>query len=96
VKPADYRQTLAEETHALRLMLQVAKEARDAPGSPPEPAAREDQLKLLEQLDAAGLLEAHVLLDRANAALAQDYAPYRAAHADLLQRYIREIWLSEK
>jgi len=45
----------------------------------------------LAKIDQAGLIEPFALLNRADGEIAQDYAPYRAAHSDTLYRYFDEF-----
>lgn len=79
-----YRHSLREEAEAL--------------GAVAKAVAEDVQAKKIENLDPslatlleihqAGLLEAYVLLERADEGIAQDYPAYRAAHCDLLRRYL--------
>lgn len=93
-KPADYRHSLAEEAHALRALVQVADELSGNADSAKELEDWRETLKFLRRMIDEGLLEAHVLLDRADLGIAEDYAAYRAEHNDDIRRYVREIWLS--
>jgi len=89
------RRSLAEEVAGLRSMLQIAQELAGGKSDPPAPAdvARwKPSLATLAEIDKAGLLEAFVLLDRADGDLAIDYAAYRAAHRDELRRYLHIYW----
>jgi hypothetical protein len=54
----------------------------------------EPSLAKLVRLNTDGLLEAYVLLARPDQGIAQDYATYRKAHADLLRRYVVEYILT--
>jgi tetratricopeptide (TPR) repeat protein len=84
------RDSLAQEVHALRAVVVVAREleAKDASTI----AAWKETVETIDRLDRAGLLEAYVLLDAADADIAQDYDAYRDEHRELLLRYLREIW----
>ena len=79
-----YRRTMREEAEALHLMVTVL--------SRPENAAKLDpSLAALVKIDQAGFMEPFALLNRVDKDIAQDYAPYRAAHRDLLYRYFDEF-----
>jgi hypothetical protein len=47
-------------------------------------------LTMLKKLNDEGLLEAYILLGRADAGIRQDYAAYRQANRDKLKRYLAE------
>jgi tetratricopeptide (TPR) repeat protein len=83
-----YRRTLKEEVEALDTMVSViaedAKSKKKAKNIDPE-------LLALVQLDHAGFLEPFVLFNRADSGISRDYAPYRAAHRDILRRYLDEF-----
>jgi tetratricopeptide (TPR) repeat protein len=83
-----YRRSLEEEAEALDTMVTViaedAKSKKKAKNIDPA-------LLALVQLDHAGFLEPFVLFNRADAGIARDYAPYRAAHRDILRRYLDEF-----
>lgn|SRR5208282_1389826 len=82
-----YRHSLKEEVEALDTMVAVI--AEDAKSK--EKARKMDpSLLALVRLDHDGLLEPFVLLNRADAGIARDYAAYRAAHRDVLRRYLDE------
>ncbi len=82
-----YRRTLKEEVEALDTMVSVL--AEDA--KPKKKVKNIDPALLaLIQLDHEGLLEPFVLFNRADAGIARDYAAYRAAHRDVLRRYLDE------
>jgi tetratricopeptide (TPR) repeat protein len=85
-----YRHSLAEEADSVRSMLIVLKEIkiRDADLS--------TSTKLLIELDKNGLLESWILLDNPDQGIAQDYVAYRAAHRDLLAKYIAQYDVHEK
>jgi len=80
---AKYRHTLQEEVDALHLMAQELEK--------PGMAAKLDPtFASLVQVDQAGFLEPYSLLNRPDQEIAQDYAPYRAAHRDTLYHYFNE------
>ena len=78
-----YRRSLAEETAALRSVLTVLKESKDAKKLNPS-------LALLQKLNNEGLLEAYVLFARADAGVKQDYPAFRQNNRDKLKRYLSE------
>lgn len=82
-----YRRTLKEEVEALDTMVSVI--AEDAK-SKKKAKNMDPALLALVQLDHAGFLEPFVLFNRADSGIARDYAAYRAAHRDLLRRYLDE------
>ncbi len=89
------RRSLPEESAGLTAMLQFAQEtAATAKGRPTagETARWKPSLDLLAEIRKAGLLEAYVLLERADKDITRDYAAYRAAHRAELRRYIRVYW----
>ena len=89
------RRSLPEEVTGLSTMLQVAREmaaAKEGRTTPDQIAQWQPALDLLAEIQKAGLLEAFVLLERADNNIARDYAAYRAAHRDELRRYIRVYW----
>lgn len=89
-----YRQSLAETSAALRMVIRSAVELAGADNHEEMPnEAFIADVSQLAHLDEAGLLEAYILLDRANADLAQDYPAYRSDHRATVRRYIIEVWL---
>ena len=87
------RHCAAEEMEGLRALAEVVlldNENKSAEASDWLPVAAE-----VDRLDKAGLLEAAIYLDRATKEIAGDYPAYRAAHRDLLARYLRETWYGE-
>jgi tetratricopeptide (TPR) repeat protein len=82
-----YRRSLKEEAEALDTMVSlIAEDAK----SKKKAKNMDPSLLALVQLDHAGLLEPFVLFNRADAGIAKDYAAYRAAHRDVLRRYLDE------
>jgi hypothetical protein len=47
--------------------------------------------RMLAKIDGAGMLDSFVLLNQADAGIAQDYSAYRAAHRDRLDRCMDEF-----
>lgn len=86
------RHSLQEECAGLRLFVAAADEVPD----PKVIAKLGPTIRTVKAIDQAGLLEAYVLLDRADKEIAQDYAMYRRLHRDRLERYIHEIWLGHE
>jgi tetratricopeptide (TPR) repeat protein len=87
-----YRHSLAEEADALRqVALAIAGDVKASRITQPHPCFAN-----LQKLVDEGLLEAHVLYARADKGIAQDYAAYRAAHRDLLRRYLTRYFAPGK
>ncbi len=87
-----YRFTLEEECVGLRMLIQVTRELlesekNDETQMPPAIVA---SVQKLAEIDADGLLEAHVLLTRANRDLARDYPAYRDQHREKLRLYLHK------
>ena len=83
-----YRRTLKEESDCLSMMLTVLKES----GVKGKDAAKLDPgLQGLFKIRELGFLDPFVLLNRADTDISKDYEPYRAAHRDLIRRYLDEF-----
>ncbi|HEX8771972.1 MAG TPA: tetratricopeptide repeat protein [Pyrinomonadaceae bacterium] len=81
-----YRHSLLEEALALRAVAEAAsKDLKTGKVKALDPA-----LTTLVKLNEDGLLEAYILLARADEGIAQDYEAYRAANRDKLKRYLAE------
>lgn len=81
-----YRHSLAEEADALRSVLKIVAAANgNSSESKLTPA-----LIALKKLDDENLLEAYILLARADRGIAQDHAAYLKQHRDRLRRYVVE------
>jgi tetratricopeptide (TPR) repeat protein len=79
-----YRHSLKEETAALSTAATVFEELENKKKSKnPDPS-----LALLSQLKADGLIEAYVLLMKADDGITRDYAAYQANHRDQLIRFV--------
>lgn len=78
---AAYRHSLMEEVDALRNVLAAA--AANKAVTKPSPT-----LTKLKKLDQEGLLEAYVLLARADKGLAEDHLAYLKENRDKLRRYV--------
>lgn len=82
-KETVYRHSLAEEADALRSVLAVvASDKRTKTLSP--------SLARLKKLNDEGLLEAYLLMGRADQGIAQDHRAYLLANRALLRRYVME------
>jgi tetratricopeptide (TPR) repeat protein len=82
-----YRHSLTEEADALRLMVLALKQ--------PNVTSIDPSLAMLMKIDEAGFIEPFVLLNRVDKDIAQDYAPYRDVHRDLIHRYFDEFVVPE-
>jgi tetratricopeptide (TPR) repeat protein len=80
-----YRRTMKEETESLGLMITVLKEQKNYKK---ELKKLDASLQEMIKIQEAGLLEPFVLINRADAEIAQDYEAYRAAHRDNIRRYL--------
>jgi tetratricopeptide (TPR) repeat protein len=80
----EYRHTLREEAGALSSVAQRVAEAREKG----EIAAVHPSLEPLLKLHQEGLLEAYVLLARADQGIAQDYASYARRFSHKLRQYL--------
>ena len=85
-KETAYRHSLAEEADALRSVITVA--ASDKRTKTLNPS-----LARLKKLNDEGLLEAYLLMARADQGIAQDHRAYLAANRALLRRYVIEYVL---
>jgi tetratricopeptide (TPR) repeat protein len=86
-REAVYRHSLAEEAEALRLVLTMA--AADKQVKTLSPA-----IANLKKLNDAGVLEAFIMLAKADAGIAKDFPEYLRQHRDLLRRYVVEFVIS--
>ena len=82
-----YRHSLAEEADALRSVLAAAGGDKGTKGLSPA-------LEKLKRLDDAGLLEAYILLARADEGIAQDHPAYLRENRGRLRRYVFEYVLT--
>lgn len=83
-----YRHSLPEEAEALRTVLALAS------GDDKKPKKLSPSLAKLKKLDADGLLEAYVLLARADEGISQDHPAYLKQSRDKLRRYVVEYVLT--
>lgn len=84
-----YRHSLREEAEALGLVVSsVEQQMKDKKIDKLDPA-----LATLLELKQKGVLEAYILLARADEGLAQDLPAYRQTHRDKLEQYISEYVL---
>lgn len=84
----NYRHSLAEEADAIRSVLAIATEDKKIKSLSPT-------LSALKQLNDAGVLEAYILLARADQGIAQDYPAYRQQNRDKLVRYVLDFVISK-
>lgn len=84
-----YRHSLAEEAAALKSVLAAVKNQKDI-------KQLSQSLKLLQEINDAGLLEAYILLSRPDAEISRDYESYRQNNRDKLKRYLTEFMILEK
>ena len=82
-----YRHSLAEEAEALRSVLAAATADKKSKTLSPS-------LTRLKKLDEQGLLEAYLLLARADQGISQDHPAYLKANRDKLRRYVMEYVLT--
>lgn len=82
-KETVYRHSLTEEADALRSVLAVATSDKRTKTLSPS-------LAKLKKLNDEGLLEAYLLLGRADQGIAQDHRAYLATNRALLRRYVME------
>jgi len=82
-----YRHSLAEEADALRSVLAVA-------GTDTKVKNLNPSLAKLKKLNDAGLLEAYILLARADQGIAEDHPVYVRQNRDKLRRYVVEFVLT--
>jgi tetratricopeptide (TPR) repeat protein len=79
-KEVQYRHSLAEEADALRSVVSMAKSLK--------PKKLNEQIAMLEKLDKDGVLEAYILLARADNGIAQDHYDYLRKNRDKLKLYV--------
>jgi tetratricopeptide (TPR) repeat protein len=84
-----YRHSLAEEVEALRSVISLATADKKS-STKSEQASLSPSLAKLKKLNDAGLLEAYILLARADAGIAQDHPAYLRSNRDKLRRYMLE------
>lgn len=82
-----YRHSLAEESDALTTAAKVWTEVNEKTASVP----KDPNLILLLKLYQAKMIEPYVLLDAADAGIAQDYAGYREKNREKLEQYLNEF-----
>jgi tetratricopeptide (TPR) repeat protein len=82
-----YRHSLAEEAEALRGVLKLATGDKNVKNLSPS-------LAKLKKLDDEGLLEAYILLARADPGIAQDHRAYLGQNREKLRRYTVEYVLA--
>jgi tetratricopeptide (TPR) repeat protein len=85
-KEPSYRHSLKEETESLHMLIAVSTEVAAKKKTSPD-----GPLATLAQIEKAGLLDPFVLLNRADAGIAQDYSRYRESNRDKISRYLNEF-----
>jgi len=97
-KKIPYRQTIEEETDALKTLLKIWQELKASGKKPTE--GRQDvgpdlelSMAQLQEIEAAGLLEPHIFLFRTNQDIATDYTAYREKHRDRMHDYLVRFYL---
>ena len=90
-----YRQSLAEEASALRTVIEIAREWSQNESDDEDLKVHSESFEILRQVDREGLLEAHILLNRATADLLKDYPAYLADHGDELAQYLAKYCLRQ-
>lgn len=78
-----YRHSLAEEVDALRSVVMMATTDKRTKNL-------NQSLARIKKLDEAGMLEAYILLARADEGIAQDHAEYLKQNRDKLRRYMKD------
>ena len=78
-----YRHSLAEEVDALRSVISLATSDKRTKNLSPS-------LARLKKLDQEGLLEAYILMARADDGIAQDHPAFLKTNRDKLRRYVME------
>ena len=78
-----YRHSLAEEVEALRKVISIATSDKRTKTLSPS-------LSRLKKLDEQGLLEAYILIARADEGIAQDHPAFLRANRDKLRMYVME------
>ena len=86
-----YRHTMKEEADSLHMMASVLSELNDPKKKNKNKVEPDPLLVQLIKIDQAGLMEPFVLLNRADAEIAQDYEMYRNTNRDKIMRYMDEI-----
>jgi tetratricopeptide (TPR) repeat protein len=82
-----YRHSLPEEVEALRDVISLATSGKNIKTLSPS-------LAKLKKLNDEGLLEAYILIARADAGIAVDYPDYREQNRNKLRRYVVEYVLT--
>jgi hypothetical protein len=86
-KAKSYRHSMAEEMDALRSVVSMARSLK--------PKQLNSQIALLEQMDKDGVLEAYVLIARADDGIFADYDDYLHAHRDKLRQYVMKYLIQD-
>ncbi len=84
----EYRHTLVEESSSLGAVVSAVQE--DLKKRKLKTKDLDPGIALLLKLSDSGMLEPHILINRADAGIAQDYAAYRDKNRDKLRQYLDE------
>jgi tetratricopeptide (TPR) repeat protein len=89
----EYRHSLAEETDALTMAAKVCEElvASNAKKSKSSALPKDPDMLLLLKLSQAKMIEPYVLLNAADAGIAQDYDAYREKNRSTLETYLSDF-----
>ncbi len=84
----EYRHSLAEELNGFQMVVSQVKEKLNKK----EIKRLDPELSILVKLSDEGLLEAYILIARADAGIAKDYAGYRDSHPEKIAQFISD-WM---
>jgi tetratricopeptide (TPR) repeat protein len=91
---SQYRHSLAEQVFAYKATIGSLREQLKKGELKEEKL--DPGLKTLLEIDKAGLLEAYILLARADRGIAQDFEAYRKASRDKLRQYVLQFVIEKK
>lgn len=83
-----YRHSLKEEAEALRSVIDAAKASK--------PKSLNEQIKLLADMNADGVLEAFILMARPDNGIARDHREYLRTNRDKLRLYVSKYVITAK
>lgn len=84
-KESEYRHSVLEEAEALRAVIKASEQSK----------AANPQLQMLGKMDAEGLLEAFILLARANKGIAADHPEFLKNNRPKLRQYVSSYVISK-
>lgn len=85
----EYRHSLREEAHALRMVADMAE--GELKGGKVNEKSLDVSIANLIKLQRAGLIEAYVLFAMADQGIAQDYVEYRKNNREKLRQYLADV-----